>query len=108
MSVTTLRRSALCLAWMCPFGVVHTFATEVPGGLEEIIVTGSRIRQRLEDAPVAVVVLNRDDIDRASQDSIGKFVQQLPANTGSPVNTNVNNGGDGSTRVDLRGLGPAR
>jgi outer membrane receptor protein involved in Fe transport len=76
--------------------------------LEEIIVTGSRIQQRLEDAPVAVVVLSREDIDRASQDAIGKVLQQLPANTGSPVNTNVNNGGDGSVRVDLRGLGAAR
>ncbi|MCM2311073.1 MAG: TonB-dependent receptor [Steroidobacteraceae bacterium] len=70
--------------------------------------TGSRIEQRLADAPVAVVVLGRDDIERSSQDAIGKLLQQLPANTGSPVNTNVNNGGDGSTRVDLRGLGAAR
>jgi outer membrane receptor protein involved in Fe transport len=80
----------------------------VEADLEEIVVTGSRIQQRLEDAPVAVVVLNRADIDRASQDAIGKVLQQLPANTGSPVNTNVNNGGDGSVRVDLRGLGAAR
>jgi len=76
--------------------------------LEEIVVTGSRIQQRLEDAPVAVVVLSRDDIDRVSEDSIGKVLQQLPANTGSPVNTSVNNGGEGSVRIDLRGLGPAR
>lgn len=78
------------------------------GELEEITVTGSRIQQRLEDAPRPVVILNRDDIDRAAQDSIGKVLQQLPANTGSPQNTNVNNGGDGATRVDLRGLGSER
>jgi outer membrane receptor protein involved in Fe transport len=76
--------------------------------LEEIIVTGSRIQQRLEDAPVAVIVVSREDIERASQDSIGKVLQQLPANTGFSSNTNVNNGGDGSTRINLRGLGAER
>lgn len=108
MSASTRRRSALYLVSMQVVGITTALAQEGAGDLEEIIVTGSRIQQRLEDAPVAVVVLNRDDIDRASQDSIGKIVQQLPANTGSPVNANVNNGGDGSTRIDLRGLGPAR
>ncbi len=76
--------------------------------LEEIVVTGSRIQQRLEDVPRPVVILNREDIERSAQDSIGKVLQQLPGNTGSPQNTNVNNGGDGSTRVDLRGLGAER
>jgi iron complex outermembrane receptor protein len=108
MSVTARRRSASVTACLPIFVTSLAVAQEVPEDLEEIIVTGSRIRQRLEDAPVSVVVLNRDDIDRASEDAIGKVVQQLPANTGSPVNTNVNNGGDGSVRVDLRGLGPSR
>ncbi len=108
MILTTRRRSASGLAWLPLVVVTTATAQHDAGDLEEIIVTGSRIQQRLEDAPVAVVVLNRDDIDRASEDSIGKVLQQLPANTGSPVNTNVNNGGDGSTRIDLRGLGPAR
>lgn len=85
-------------------------ADSAPAGenLEEVIVTGSRIQQRLEDSPNPVIVLGRDDIDRASRDAIGKVLQQLPAMTGSPQNTNRNNGGDGSTRVDLRGLGSAR
>jgi len=76
--------------------------------LEEIIVTGSRIQQRLEDAPVAVIVVSREDIDRASQDAIGKVLQQLPMNTGFSQNTNMNNGGDGTTRINLRGLGSER
>jgi len=110
MSVTTRRRSASFIS-LVPLFVAPAAAAQddrADAGLEEIIVTGSRIQQRLEDAPVAVVVLSREDIDRASQDAIGKVLQQLPANTGSPVNTNVNNGGDGSVRVDLRGLGAAR
>lgn len=76
--------------------------------LEEIIVTGSRIQQRLADAPVAVVVVSREDIERASQDAIGKVLQQLPTNTGFSSNTGVNNGGDGATRINLRGLGSER
>jgi iron complex outermembrane recepter protein len=88
-----------------------TSAAEVPiadDSLEEIIVTGSRIQQRLEDAPVPVIVIDRDDIERASQDAIGKVLQQIPINTGFAQNTNVNNGGDGSTRLNLRGLGSER
>lgn len=110
MSVAARRGSASGLAWVPICGIATAVAQGGPvdPGLEEIVVTGSRIRQRLEDSPVSVVVLNREDIDRASQDSIGKVVQRLPSSTGSPVNTNVNNGGDGSVRVDLRGLGPAR
>jgi iron complex outermembrane recepter protein len=73
--------------------------------VEQIVVTGSRI----PDSPVApVVFLDRTDLERGGLDSIGKVLQQLPANTGSPLNTNVNNAGDGSTRIDLRGLDPKR
>jgi outer membrane receptor protein involved in Fe transport len=110
MSVTTRRRSACFISVVSLFGTPMAVAQHDAAAedLEEIVVTGSRIQQRLEDAPVAVVVLNREDIDRASEDAIGKLLQQLPANTGSPVNTNVNNGGDGSVRVDLRGFGAAR
>jgi len=37
---------------------IPAVAREVPEDLEDIVVTGSRIRQRLGDAPVSVVVLN--------------------------------------------------
>lgn len=78
--------------------------------LGEIVVTGSRLPAAAE-ASAPVIVLDRRDIERSGADSIGKVLQSLPSNTGSARDTNVNNneeGGDGSVRVDLRGLGPER
>jgi outer membrane cobalamin receptor len=76
--------------------------------LEQVIVTGSRIPESGATPLAPVITLETVDLERPALDSIGKVLQQLPANTGSPLNTNVNNGGDGSTRIDLRGLDPKR
>lgn len=76
--------------------------------LEEVVVTGSRIIEKPAEATSQIVAVEREDIDRSGVDSIGKILQALPANTGSPRGTNTNNGGDGSTRIDLRGLGDCR
>ena len=74
MNATTRRRSASCVAWLPLLVWVPVGAQVAPADadLEEIIVTGSRIQQRLEDAPVAVVVLDRDDIDRATHPLLGR------------------------------------
>jgi outer membrane receptor protein involved in Fe transport len=81
--------------------------------LEEIVVTGTHLRNASIELSVPVTVLTRRDIERGGADSIGKTLQALPAITGSPLNTNVNGGleparfgdggGDGSVRADLRG-----
>jgi len=76
--------------------------------LEQVIVTGSRIPETAAAPFAPVITLETADLERPGLDSIGKVLQLLPANTGSPLNTNVNNGGDGSTRIDLRGLDPKR
>ncbi|HQR23434.1 MAG TPA: TonB-dependent receptor [Steroidobacteraceae bacterium] len=112
MSATARRWPAIVVAAATPVAAIPAaIAADAPSSdenLEEIIVTGSRIQQRLEDAPVPVIVVDRDAIERASQDSIGKVLQQIPINTGFAQNTNVNSGGDGSTRLNLRGLGSER
>src|SRR5215831_11042931 len=76
--------------------------------LPEITVTGSRIPENASTPFVPVITLEQADLERPGLDSVGKLLQQLPASTGSPLNTHVNNGGDGSTRIDLRGLDPKR
>ncbi len=87
-----------------------TSASESPDSdsIGEVIVTGTRIPTSAADSTTFVTVLNRDDIERQGAHSIGQVLQRLPLNTGSPSNANVNEGGDGSERVDLRGLGPER
>jgi iron complex outermembrane recepter protein len=76
--------------------------------LQTVVVTGSRIRGDASEATGPVTVLTNEQLTRGGNDSLGKVLQTLPYNTGSPANTNVNGLGDGSTRIDLRGLEPQR
>ena len=74
---------------------------------EEIVVTGTRIKRKDLTTPAPVTVINRDQIAASGKVSIGDFLQTLPEQ-GNAINTGVNNGGDGSTRINLRGLGVNR
>lgn len=74
---------------------------------EEIVVTGTRI-PRLEVGTAApVTTVNRAQIQSSGRASVGDILQTLPEQTGG-INTQVNNGGDGSTRINLRGFGTNR
>src|ERR1700674_2415269 len=74
---------------------------------EEIVVTGSRIRRKDLTTPAPVAVLSKEQIQSSGKVSLGDFLQSLPEQ-GNALNTNVNNGGSGASRVDLRGLGNQR
>nr|HEX4312697.1 TonB-dependent receptor [Kofleriaceae bacterium] len=74
---------------------------------EVIVVTGSTIERKQLTTPAPVTILNKQDLDATGRVTIGDILQQLPSQTNG-TNAQVNNGGDGSTRVDLRGLGPER
>ena len=70
--------------------------------------TGSRIARPLDQTTGPVTVVTTADVKRTAADSIGKILQALPLQTGATHNTQVNNGGDGTTRINLRGLGDER
>src|SRR5712692_4992880 len=74
---------------------------------EEIIVTGSRVRRKDLTTPAPVTVINKEQVQASGKVSIGDFLQSLPEQ-GNAINTSVNNGGNGATRVSLRGLGVER
>src|SRR5512143_265601 len=74
---------------------------------EEIVVTGTRIKRKDLTTPAPVTVVNRDQLAASGKVSIGDFLQALPEQ-GNAINTGVNNGGDGATRVNLRGIGVNR
>src|SRR5215470_18439101 len=76
-------------------------------GEEEIVVTGSRVRRKDLTTPAPITVINKEQVQTSGKISIGDFLQTLPEQ-GNAINTSVNFGGDGSTRVSLRGLGVAR
>jgi outer membrane receptor protein involved in Fe transport len=75
--------------------------------LDRVEVTGSRIKRTQLEGAMPVTSVTREQIEKTGISSIGDLLQELPA-AGAALNTNFNNGGDGSTRIDLRNLGPNR
>ena len=70
-------------------------------------VTGSLIPRATLTTPSLLTVLRRDDLLAAGRTMVGDILQPLPEQ-GNALNAQFNNGGDGSTRISLRGLGIAR
>jgi outer membrane receptor protein involved in Fe transport len=88
-------------------GEAPAAATEDQEKTEEIVVTGTRIPRKDLTTPAPVTVISRDQISASGKVRIGDFLQALPEQ-GNAINTQFNNGGDGATRVSLRGLGEER
>src|SRR5207247_9320042 len=70
----------------------------------EVIVTGSNIPTSEEVGPNPVDTYRREDITRLGVRSATDLIQKLPAATGSAINENVVNGGDGRVEINLRGI----
>ena len=75
--------------------------------VEEVAVTGSRIKSAESLSPAPIVVMSTEEIRAQGLASIGDVLQTLTVQSNA-INTQANNGGDGSTRVNLRGLGTQR
>jgi len=73
---------------------------------ERVIVTGSNIPTAEEVGHNPVDTYRRDDITRLGVRTPTDFIQRIPAATGVSITENNTNGGDGTTRVDLRGIDP--
>jgi outer membrane receptor protein involved in Fe transport len=84
-----------------------TAAEEEVAKVERIEVTGSRIKRTDLENSSPVLVLDRAAIDASGLLSIGDILQDIPA-AGAALNTAFNNGGNGSTNMDLRNLGAER
>lgn len=86
---------------------------------EEIVVTGSRIRQDPLEQKAPLLTLTEEDIKRTGLSSLGDLLQRL-STSGSPLTTRFNSSGNfgfppdgggigaGATTVDLRNLGSKR
>src|SRR5882724_322914 len=74
--------------------------------VERVIVTGSNIPTAEEVGANPVDTYRGDDITRLGVRTPTDLIQRLPAVTGASINENITNGGDGSTRVNLRGIDP--
>ncbi|HHQ4555615.1 TPA: TonB-dependent receptor plug domain-containing protein, partial [Aeromonas veronii] len=76
--------------------------------LQKIKVTGSRISRVEVETAQPVQVMSKADIERSGLTSVGDILQRIPAISGQAQSTSVNNGGNGTVTVNLRGLGTQR
>ena len=75
--------------------------------LEEVIVTGSRIRRPGLNSSSPIQTIGLEEIEFSQEVEIEKILRDLPS-TIPGDGQNVNNGTAGIATVDLRGLGPER
>ena len=72
--------------------------------VEEVVVTGSRIRQNPLDARTPVQILTAEDMKASGDVSIGDFLQRLPI-AGSSINRSNNASGNLGFPPDGAGVG---
>jgi iron complex outermembrane receptor protein len=75
--------------------------------LGKIEVTGTRIRRTDVETAQPVTIITAQQIQQSGLTTIGDVLQSL-TQSGAAINTLFNNGGNGSTEIDLRYLGPQR
>lgn len=98
-------RTALIASAAIAVAIPTAYAEEAEEGENRVTITGSRIKRIEVEGANPVTVITREDILRSGVTNIGELLQRLPEITGSPLNTSVNNGGNGGVFVDIRGLG---
>ncbi len=77
--------------------------------IEEVVITGSRIRRVDEETASPVFVLDAGTIANTGVSTLGDLMMRVPAISGAATNPQVNNGGGtGESNVELRGLGAQR
>lgn len=78
--------------------------------IEEITVTGTRIKRADLDTASPVTVLDRQDIMAQGITDVGNLIQRMPSMSGTPLGTTTNNGNtnEGTVQIDLRGMGHER
>ena len=113
---------AASLAFVASFLAQPAYAQAVPNGaasVDDIVVTGSRIRRNPLDQDKPVVTVDEGSIAKTGLTAIADVLQRLPSAAGG-LNTKVNNAGNiggppdgtgvssGSAEIDLRYLAAKR
>ncbi len=119
--VFALRRTAGRATLALALAAAHAAALQAQPGdaagpelLEEVVVTGTRLRLDLPDGAYPLTVIGREQLELSAQNFVGEYLQQLPFVTGSPINSSTGARGEGGAfsrgiaTVELRGLGPER
>jgi len=76
--------------------------------VEEVVVTGSRIRRSDATSISPLSILSEADLLASGDLTLERFLQDMPSATGGDFGQGVNNGNPGRASLSLRGLGPNR
>jgi len=98
---------AFCIALVVPDGV-YAQTSDDEGTLEEVVVTGSRIKRSDIDSISPISVLSSEDLSVSGNLTLENFIQDQPSVNGGDFGGGVNNGNPGLATVSLRGLGASR
>ena len=100
---------ALSAALIIPGGVfAQTSENDGAIALEEVVVTGSRIKRSDTSSISPITVLTEEDLAVSGNLTLENFIQDMPSVNGGDFGAGVNNGNPGIASVSLRGLGPNR
>ena len=97
-SASTLALTAL----LTPVGALLTQPSAA--GIEEVVITGSRIRRDPVNEPTPIMAIGRDDLERSGLTNLGDALQRLPI-TGSAPNSQFNVPGNSGFPQDGSGIG---
>ena len=103
-SVSVLASAALLastFAWQTSYAADDTM-------IEEVVVTGSRIKRSDSSSISPITVLSEQALELSGNMTLEDFIQDMPAVNGGDYGGEVNNGNPGYASVSLRGLGPNR
>ncbi|MDH4049249.1 MAG: TonB-dependent receptor [Gammaproteobacteria bacterium] len=97
---------ALCAALAINLSTVQvqTASAQEAEVLEEVVVTGSRIRRNPLDEAAAIMDITRDDINKSGMTNLGDALQNLPI-SGSAINSQFNVPGNSGFPQDGSGIG---
>lgn len=106
MKNLVLTAGALCtaLVFSLPVAYAQTSSTEGASEIEEVVVTGSRIRRNPLDEAAAIMDISRDDLNKSGVTNLGDALQNLPI-SGSAINSQFNVPGNSGFPQDGSGIG---
>ncbi len=104
--------SAFAIAAMLPLSIQASYAAEDAAAeedliLEEVTVTGSRIKRKDLTSASPIAVVNAEEFKFSGTINVEQVLNALPQ-TVPGLTGNSNNPGNGTATVDLRGLGASR
>jgi iron complex outermembrane receptor protein len=86
-----------------------TAAAAPDASLDEVIVTGSRIRRVDAETASPIMVIDNKIIEESGLQTVGDLIQRIPSVSGNATNPAANNGGGfGESGIELRGLSDKR